>query len=96
MLAGAKARRRPNSMAHEYKVMAVIGVAAGLSYMGGAYGDEGWCPVAQQRVPFTTLCPQGGTCPMVTTISAGQSQADQSFCQPLQGKRSSGGTALMA
>jgi hypothetical protein len=46
-------------MAHEYKVMAVIGVAAGLSYMGGAYGDEGWCPVAQQRVPFTTLCPQG-------------------------------------
>jgi hypothetical protein len=46
-------------MAVEYKLIGAIGMAAGLSYMGGAYGDENWCPVVQQRTPFTTLCPQG-------------------------------------
>lgn len=45
-------------MADEYKLFGVIGMAAGLMFMEGAYGDEGWCPVGQQRVPITTLCPK--------------------------------------
>jgi hypothetical protein len=42
-------------MADERKLVAVIGMAAGLGFMGGAYSDE-WCATEQQRAPFTTLC----------------------------------------